>query len=336
MKARIKEKTGEPLTTVKGIKKYFIKKPSLLAKAITRQKDIVIKAVDDVNLEIREGEILGLVGESGCGKTTLGRVMLKLYEPTAGKIFFEGKDITYCSGEAVREFRRKAQIIFQNPYASLNPRKAVREIISVSLKNRGVNDPRQREEEILSLLREVGLNERHINNYPHQFSGGQRQRISIARALAMRPKFIIADEPVSSLDVSIQAQILDLLESLQEEYKFTYLFIAHDLSVIFYISDRVAVMYLGKIVEVAETVELFENPLHPYTKALLSAIPGVGMKKREKRIILKGAVPTPIDPPQGCRFHPRCFVKKGKICDLKEPTRIPMGNSHYVYCHLFS
>ncbi len=329
-----KEKHTElPLVRIEGVKKYFIKKPSLLSRAFGN-RDIIIKAVDGVSLEIKSNETLGLVGESGCGKTTLGRVILKLYEPTSGKIFFEGEEINHLNSNALMQFRRKAQIIFQNPYASLNPRKTVREIISIPLKNRGLKDPIEREEEVLALLTAVGLSERHINSYPHQFSGGQRQRISIARALAMRPKFIVADESVSSLDVSIQAQIINLMEKLQEEYRLTYLFIAHDLSVIFYVSDRVAVMYLGKIVEIAQTMELFENPLHPYTEALLSAIPAVA-KQENKRIILKGTVPTPIDPPKGCSFHTRCFMKKGRICELEEPVWASAGDGHYVCCHLY-
>ena len=331
---KVEEYTKKPLVKIESAKKYFIMRPSLLARAFGR-KNIALKAVDDINLIIKEGETLGLVGESGCGKTTLGRLILKLYEPTEGKIFFEGKEINYLNGEALMDFRRKAQIIFQNPYASLNPRKTVRDIITIPLKNRGVKDPIEREEEAIVLLRQVGLSDRHINNYPHQFSGGQRQRISIARALAMRPKFIVADEPVSSLDVSIQAQIINLMDELQEEYKLTYLFIAHDLSVIFYVSNRVAVMYLGKIVEIAETMELFENPRHPYTVALLSAVPTIA-RQGKKRIILKGTVPTPINPPKGCRCHTRCFMKKGKICEAEEPARASIGGDHYVCCHLFS
>ncbi len=327
------KQTPPPLVKLEMIKKHFIMKPSLLARAFGN-RDIILKAVDGVSLEINRDETLGLVGESGCGKTTLGRVILKLYEPTEGKIFFEGEGINHLNGDALMQFRRNAQIIFQNPYASLNPRKTVREIISVPLKNRGAKDPVEREEEVLALLTAVGLSERHINSYPHQFSGGQRQRISIARALAMRPKFIVADESVSSLDVSIQAQIINLLEKLQEEYRLTYLFIAHDLSVIFYVSDRVAVMYLGKIVETAGTMELFEDPLHPYTRALLSAIPTVA-KQEKKRIILKGTVPTPIDPPKGCSFHTRCFMKKGKICELEEPVWASASDGHYVCCHLY-
>lgn len=334
MEAGLKVEISGSLVDIKGLKKYFVRSPSLLAKAFGK-KDIVLKAVDGVNLEIQQGETLGLVGESGCGKSTLGKAILRLYQPTAGEIFFGGRDINHLNGDALAEFRRRAQIIFQNPYASLNPRKTVREIISVPLQNRGVENPLEREDECIKLLGEVGLSDRHINNYPHQFSGGQRQRISIARALAMRPEFIIADEPVSSLDVSIQAQIINLLDELKENRGLTYLFVAHDLSVIFYVSDRVAVMYLGKIVEIAETMELFENPVHPYTKALLSAIPTVGRKKEKERIILRGTVPTPIDPPNGCRFHTRCFMKKGKVCEVEEPPYTLVGNDHHVCCHLF-
>lgn len=334
VKAKTEKQTKLPLVKLEMIKKHFIMKPGLLARAFGN-RDIALKAVDGVSLEIKRDETLGLVGESGCGKTTLGRVILKLYEPTEGEIFFEGEEINHLDGDALIQFRRNAQIIFQNPYASLNPRKTVREIISIPLKNRGAKDPIEREEEVLSLLKAVGLSERHINSYPHQFSGGQRQRISIARALAMRPKFIVADESVSSLDVSIQAQIINLLEKLQEEYSLTYLFIAHDLSVIFYVSDRVAVMYLGKLVEIAETMELFENPLHPYTRALLSAVPTLA-KEGKKRVILKGAVPTPINPPRGCSFHTRCFMKKGRVCELEEPVWASTGNEHYVCCHLFA
>lgn len=334
MRVRSKAEINGSLVEVKGFKKYFVRNPSLLAKAFGK-KDIVLKAVDGVNLEIQQGETLGLVGESGCGKSTLGKAILRLYQPTAGAIFFGGRDINHLNGDAFAEFRRSAQIIFQNPYASLNPRKTVREIISVPLQNRGVENPMEREEECIKLLGEVGLSDRHINNYPHQFSGGQRQRISIARALAMRPEFIIADEPVSSLDVSIQAQIINLLDELKENRGLTYLFVAHDLSVIFYVSDRVAVMYLGKIVEIAATMELFENPVHPYTKALLSAVPTVGSKKEKERIILKGTVPTPIDPPKGCRFHTRCFMKKGKVCEVEEPPYTLLGDDHHVCCHLF-
>lgn len=356
-----------PLVEARNITKYFPVPASLLGKMLARQKDQVVKAVDGVNLKIYPRETVGLVGESGCGKTTLGRVLTRLYTPTSGQIYFRnrlvaGNGMTEASAAEEEESRRAAQllfdesgevapqpedgerrplsffrvtqIIFQNPYSSLNPRKTVRDIIGVALHQRGVTGDREKEAETLRLLKRVGLSERHIDSYPHQFSGGQRQRIGIARALAVRPEFIVADEPVSALDVSIQAQVINLLEELQEEYQLTYLFIAHDLSVINYLSDRVAVMYLGHIVEEAETGSLFDNPRHPYTQALLAAIPRITKEYRRERIILEGTVPSPLNPPSGCPFHTRCFAKKGPECEQEMPPEVVV-DGHRVACWLY-
>ena len=343
---------NKPLVATENLKKHFVIEESLLARYLAGAKDRVVRAVDGVSIEILPGETLGLVGESGCGKSTLGRAIVGLYEPTEGKVLFQGKPIWGSEAMPETALRRQAQIIFQNPYSSLNPRHTVRQIIGVALAARGVK-PQDRESETIGLLRRVGLGADHIDRYPHQFSGGQRQRIGIARALATNPRFIVADEPLSSLDVSVQAQIINLLQGLQEEYGLSYLFITHDLRVAYHISHRVAVMYLGQIVELADTDTLYENPLHPYTQALLSAIPSVDASRQAKRILLEGTVPTPIDPPKGCRFHPRCRYRM-PICEQEQPELLPVqmstrkgttseaGNGmkrhteHLVRCHLLS
>lgn len=322
----------ESLLELKDVKKYFPIRSGIFQKKIGD-----VKAVDGISFSLKRGETLGIVGESGCGKSTAGRTMIRLYKPTAGQIFYKGRDISSLSEEALRRsVRKNIQMVFQDPFASLNPRKTLRSIIKEPFNTHHMYNFKERNEKAEELLAKVGLHPSFANRYPHEFSGGQRQRIGIARALALNPELIIADEPVSALDVSIQAQVINLMEELQEEFNLTYLFISHDLSVVRHISDRVGVMYLGKMMELTDKHELYDNPLHPYTQALLSAVPVTRKKggtKRE-RIVLKGELPSPANPPKGCVFHTRCPAAKA-ICAEVEPAFKEVKTNHFVACHLY-
>ena len=321
---------GKTLLKIENLKEYYPVRKGFFGKTG------YVKALDDVSFEVNDGEVFGIVGESGCGKSTLGLAITKLIEPTGGQIILNGEDITHFNAQRMRPIRRQMQMVFQDPYASLNPRMSVRDIIKEPMIIHHLA-PSQKEmnERVVELLRQAGLDDYHANRYPHQFSGGQRQRIGIARALAVDPKLIIADEPVSALDVSIQSQVLNLMVELKRARNLTYIFIAHDLSVVEHISDRVGVMYLGNFAEVASKEELYANPLHPYTQALLSAVPVPDPEVKRQRIILPGNIPSPINAPKGCKFHPRCF-KCMDICKEVAPPRIQVGENHYLYCHLYA
>ncbi|MFL5959243.1 MAG: ABC transporter ATP-binding protein [Gaiellaceae bacterium] len=322
--------SGEtPLLEVRHVKKYFPIRKGVLQREVAR-----VHAVDDVTFAVREGETLGLVGESGCGKSTLGRTIVRLLEPTDGEIVFQGTPIQRLGTRRLRPLRREMQMVFQDPYASLNPRKRVGTIVSDPMRIHDLGNRTEQKRRVGEILETVGLSPEHYNRFPHEFSGGQRQRIGIARALALRPKLIIADEPVSALDVSIQSQMLNLLDDLQNEFQLTYIFIAHDLGVVRHVSDRIAVMYLGKIVELSPAEELYSRPIMPYTEALLSAvpIPDPDLAEKRERIVLEGDVPSPIDPPSGCRFHPRCRYATD-VCQQIEPPLVDYGNGHLAACH---
>jgi len=314
------------LLDVVDLKKHFPVRRGIIASTVGQ-----VRAVDGISFHIDEGETLGLVGESGCGKTTAGRTLLRLIEPTSGRITFDGHDVTKLRGQTLRSLRRDMQIVFQDPFGSLNPRMTVRSIIEEGLIVHGLGKSKERLEKVKQTLVQVGLDPAYISRYPHEFSGGQRQRISIARALALNPRFMVLYEPISALDVSIQSQIINLLTQLKDEFRLTYLFISHDLSVVEYISDRVAVMYLGEIVETGRSRELYETPLHPYTHALLSSIPSIDPSKKRTRIVLEGDVPSPVNPPPGCRFHPRCPVAMA-ICRTDSPRELDLAG-HKVRCH---
>ena len=321
----------EYIYRVEGVKTYF---PVKSTKLFDREKRYV-RAVDGVTLDIKRGEIVGIVGESGCGKSTLGRTMLRLLEPTEGKLIFEGHDISHLKRKYMRHFRRDIQIMFQDPYASLDPRMTVGNIIAEPMdRMKTWKTQEERLKRIVELMEVCGINKAFINRYPHEFSGGQRQRIGIARALAVNPKFIVCDEPVSALDVSIQSQIINLMIELREKFDLTMMFISHDLGVVEYISDRVAIMYLGRIVEIADTEEVFKNPHHPYTKALLDSIPQIGEKDLVKKDLLEGDIPSPINPPSGCTFHTRCPYAQ-EICSKECPQMRDLNENHKVACHLF-
>lgn len=322
---------GESLLRVSGLKKHFP-----VHKGLFKRRVGAVLAVDGLDFDVRSGETLGIVGESGCGKSTMGRLITRLLEPTSGKIEFEGRDITHLGTSGMRPMRRDVQMIFQDPYSSLNPRHTVGTIVSAPFKLQGVQPEGGVKKEVQRLLEVVGLSPEHYNRYPHEFSGGQRQRIGIARALALNPKLVVADEPVSALDVSIQAQVVNLLDDLQQELGLTYVIIAHDLSVIRHVSDRIAVMYLGKIVELTDRQSLYGTPMHPYTRALLSAVPVPDPRRKaaqgRERILLQGDVPSPMNPPSGCRFHTRCW-KATEVCATVEPPLIPLATGHEVACH---
>jgi oligopeptide/dipeptide ABC transporter ATP-binding protein len=323
--------TGTDLVTVTDLEVYFPIRQGLLIDRHVAD----LKAVDGVSFEVRRGETLGLVGESGCGKTTTGRAILRLVEPTGGTVLFDGQDVSALSGSELRHLRRRMQMVFQDPYSSLNPRRNVANIVAEPLRVHGIADGREAEDKVRELLEIVGLPKDSESRYPHEFSGGQRQRIGLARSLALNPDLIVADEPVSALDVSIQAQMINLLEELQDKFDLTYLFIAHDLAVVRHISDRIAVMYLGKVMEVAPAAELYERPLHPYTKALLSAvpIPDPRVEATRERIILRGDLPSPVNPPAGCRFHTRCPWAQQELCPDVVPELRLLASGHLAACH---